>query len=147
MKRGQIQTIMSPSYLGGQHTQAHASLMPHWGTIWWKNAKRLLECDPVLEAPTCFDIFWCLLITHVQQIQIYYLFGSLSGQLWTTGHTGLFSCQCAKEKQSPVAVNIFYPQKDILLFFESLHTVGWQIGTLDLQYTKQQTGSWKSLSL
>lgn len=30
--------------------------MPLWGTIWWKKAKRLLEFDQALQAPTYFDM-------------------------------------------------------------------------------------------
>lgn len=58
-----------------KNPHTHISLMPLWGTIWWKNAKRLLECDPVLQAPRWFDMlvspphacwkYWDILSMHI----------------------------------------------------------------------------------
>lgn len=146
--QSRIETVTRPhSCLRGQHTQAHVSLMPHWGTIWWKNAKRLLECDPVLQVPIYFDIFSGLLIVHAEQILIYYLFGSLSGQIWTTGLTSY----CAEwlpvhQGKADSHCKHILPPKGLTAALSSLHAVGWQIGTLDLQYT-MRWAVWKSLSL
>lgn len=107
-------------YLRGQHTQMHASLMPHWGTIWWKNAQRLVECDLILQAPTYCDMLWCLLVTHTQQIQIYYLFGRLCGQIPTTGLT-YWAVSVPAQRRKPESrpcKHIFPPKGHNVGFFQ-----------------------------
>lgn len=133
-RQGRIGSIMRPnSYLRGQHSQAHASLMPHRGAIWWKNAKRLLECDPVLQALTYFDMFWCLLAAHARQTPIYCLFGSGIG----LRPGPFFSASAAKKSRVPPLWHIFPPKGHAAGL---LRAPGWGTGTLGPQYTKRETG-------
>lgn len=115
------QSITRPSsYLRGQHTQAHASLMPHRGTIWWKNAKRLLDCDTVLQAPAYFDSSSPTL-SRPRFIIYLDLCPDEPGSTGLTSHWAV-SVPVWQRKEESHHIHIF-PQKAILLgSFKSLHS-------------------------